>query len=460
MYHRDVPQIGGIAALARKRVAVFGAGLEGRCFAKLIAPECAELVVVDDGLRVAPQGAAPLDGLEVLRPSVLEERGFDFVVHSPGISRHDERLAAAARLGAVVTTPTALFLEDFSDRRVIGVTGSKGKTTTSMLTAAVLESSGLRVALAGNIGRPVTELYGDDDHDAFVVELSSFQTAEVTCSPTVGVLTLLSPDHLDWHRGLENYYGDKLRLFTRREAVPVAVNGCCEEAVSRTAGLCGRVLYGAGGPVRLLEGRVVVEGLGPLDLDGFRLLGEHNLLNACGAVTAAVLLCGEPPDRAALELALCSVSAPRSRLEPVGTAGGVVYVDDALASNPEGTIAALRVFSGRKMALIVGGHDRGVDFGPLAGAIAACEPPPTVLFVGEAGAAIAEALGRLTPPPPVIAAGGLEEAVALASRVAGAEVVLFSPAAPTPQAEGSYLDRGRRFREALAAVGGPFVAGA
>jgi len=87
-------------------------------------------------------------------PSVLEDRRFDFVVHSPGVSRYDERLAAAARLGAVVTTPTALFLEDFQDRRVVAVTGSKGKTTTAMLTAGALGAYGLDVALAGNIGRP------------------------------------------------------------------------------------------------------------------------------------------------------------------------------------------------------------------------------------------------------------------------------------------------------------------
>ena len=106
----------------------------------------------------------------------------------PGVSRYDERLVAAARLGAVVTTPTALFLEDFQDRRVVAVTGSKGKTTTAMLTAAALGAYGLDVALAGNLGRPLTELYDDGAHDVFVVELSSFQAADVTVSPSVGVL--------------------------------------------------------------------------------------------------------------------------------------------------------------------------------------------------------------------------------------------------------------------------------
>ncbi|MGA3352516.1 MAG: UDP-N-acetylmuramoyl-L-alanine--D-glutamate ligase [Acidimicrobiales bacterium] len=450
-----MPLIGGVAALVGKRVAVFGAGIEGRCFARRVGPSCAELVVLDDlaGDPLAPdavrrrlaQGSASFD---VQPPSVLEEHPFDFVVHSPGVSRYDERLVAAALSGAVVTTPTALFMEDFSDRQVVAVTGSKGKTTTAMLTAAVLRARGLDVALAGNIGRPVTELYEDDSHDAFVIELSSFQTAELTSAPTVGVLTLLAPDHLDWHRGLENYYTDKLRLFSLRRDVPVAVNGCCEEAVTRTAELAGRVLYGEGGPVRLEKSEVIAPGLGPLDLGGFQLLGDHNLLNACGALTAALLLTGGLGDKERLERELSSVTAPRCRLEPVGSRGAVSYIDDALASNPEGTLAALKVFAGTSVALIVGGHDRGVDYGPLARAIQESSPQPIVFLIGEAGSAIADALGLISSTAQSHLVSSLEEAVEVASSCPEIATVLFSPAAPTPPDEGSYLERSHRFRRA------------
>jgi len=455
VYHRSVPQIGGVAALAAKRVAVFGAGMEGQCFARRFGPSFAELVLLDDLAEDRSfsgasrrQQAAERAGLELEPPSVLEERGFDYVVHSPGISRFDERLLSAKRLGAVVTTPTALFMEDFSDKRIVAVTGSKGKTTTAMLTTAVLGAYGLDVALGGNVGRAVTEWYDDDDHDVFVVELSSYQTAEVTSAPSIGVLTLLAPDHLEWHRGLETYYEDKLRLFSLRPGLPVAVNGCCDEAVARTSQLTGRLLYGRGGPVRLQGTAVVASDLGQLDLGGFQLLGEHNLVNACGAVTAAVLATGEPPAKKLLEAALCSVSAPRSRLQPVGVLGGVSYIDDALASNPEGTIAALKVFSGTQVALIVGGHDRGVDFTPLAQAIKACSPQPVVFLIDEAGEAIAAALEQISASARRQRVSSLEGAVEIASSLAGIAVVLFSPAAPTPADQGSYLDRGRRFRQA------------
>jgi len=459
VYHRSVPRIGGVAALSGKRVAVFGAGMEGQAFARLVGPSCAELVVLDDlaGGQAASGGPGPRDlgtalaDLNVRSPAVLEERRFDVVVHSPGVSRYDDRLLEAVRLGAVVTTPTALFMEDFSDRRVVAVTGSKGKTTTAMLTAAALCAHGLDVAIAGNIGRPVTELYDDDAHDVFVVELSSFQTAEVTMSPTVGVLTLLAPDHLDWHRGLENYYDDKLRLFSQRGDVPVAVNGCCDEAVARSSELAGRVLYGSGGPVRLEASRIVASELGLLDLGDFRLLGDHNLLNACGAITAGMLLTGEMPDAKHLEHELCMVTAPRSRLEPIASVNGVSYIDDALASNPGGTIAAVSVFSGRQVALIVGGFDRGLDYEPLARAIESSSPRPVVFFMGPAGAAIAAALERMSGQARREEVGSLEAAVEIASRLAGIEAVVFSPAAPTPHDEGTYLERSERFRLAAAA---------
>jgi len=457
VYHRGVPLIGGVAALAGKRVAVFGAGMEGRSFAQRVGQSCAELVIVDDAAAgrtdfAAPRqaSAAELAELGVEAPSVLEEHRFDFVVHSPGVSRYDERLAAAARLGAVVTTPTALWLEDFRDRPIVAVTGSKGKTTTAMLTAAVLGAYGLDVALAGNIGRPVTELYDDNAHDAFVVELSSFQAADVTTSPSVGVLTLLAPDHLDWHRNVTNYYEDKLRLFSHRNDLPVAVNGCCDEAVARTSRLAGRVLYGKEGPVHLEGASLVVSGLGPLDLGGFQLLGEHNLVNACGAVTAGLLLTGDLPDRDRLERELSAVTAPRSRLEPIGEIGGIDFVDDALASNPEGTLAGLRAFAGRRVALIVGGHDRGVDYTPLALAMEAASPQPVVFWIGDAGKAIAEALDGISSSVDRQPAPSLEVAVDLASSCPRVGVVLFSPAAPTPHGEGTYLDRSRRFRHAAA----------
>ncbi len=220
----------------------------------------------------------------------------------------------------------------------------------------------------------------------------------------------------------------------------------------RSSWLAGRVLYGKSGPVRLEAGQVVVSDLGPLDLGEFQLLGEHNLLNACGAVTAALLITGELPDQKRLERRLSTVTAPRSRLEPLGDIDGVSYIDDALASNPEGTVAALQAFAGRRVALIAGGHDRGLDYTPLARAIDSSLPQPVVFLIGDAGAAIGAALDDISSGVQRQPVPSLEVAVDFASSRRDIAVVLFSPASPTPRDEGSYLDRSRRFRR-VAGIG-------
>ena len=146
------------------------------------------------------------------------------------------------------------------------------------------------------------------------------------------------------------------------------------------------------------------------------------------------------------------MSAPRSRLEPIGDLDGVSYIDDALASNPEGTVAAVKALAGRRIALIVGGHDRGLDYAPLARTIDSSSPQPVVFWIGEAGAAIAAALDEISSSVKRQPVPSLEEAVGLASARPEVSVVLFSPASPTPRDEGSYLDRSERFRR-VAGVG-------
>jgi UDP-N-acetylmuramoylalanine--D-glutamate ligase len=199
--------------------------------------------------------------------------------------------------------------------------------------------------------------------------------------------------------------------------------------------------------VRLEHSEVVVPEIGPLDLGGFQLLGEHNLLNVCGALTGGLLLTGGLGDKGRLERELSSVTAPRCRLEPIGSLDGVGYIDDALASNPEGTLAALKVFAGTEVALIVGGHDR--DYGPLARAIQESSPQPIVFLIGEAGAAIAGVLEQISSTATCHREPSLEAAVDHAASYRQVATVLFSPAAPTPREEGNYLDRSRRFRHAV-----------
>jgi UDP-N-acetylmuramoylalanine--D-glutamate ligase len=443
--------------LSRQRVAVWGMGQEGLAMARLLIERGSSPLLIDDQVEsAAGRVAADLSaGMPVLAPDRVDWSGLDVVVRAPGVSRYRSELAAAESAGATVTTATAIWLEDFHDAPVLAITGTKGKSTTASLAASILDQLGLSVALAGNIGEPVTELYGRDPVDAYVVEVSSYQAADVTVSPRVCVLTSLAPDHLDWHGGEEAYYRDKLRLITAGPSGSLAVNAGSAEAVKRTADHPDRMLFG-------MSGRVQFEPAGMISIDGARWLssgrlrvpGEHNLANLCGAIAGVWLLRGEPPSAEAVTAAVDGYDGLPSRCRTVGARDGLTFVDDALASNPFATGASVAAFPGRELTVILGGADRGIDLRPLADALAARRPTPKVVVLLPDPARMVAALTGAGTGLSVETAAHLEEAVAtaIASTPMGG-VVLFSPAAPTPEGEGGYRQRSREFIAATGLIG-------
>jgi len=475
----------GASRLDGARVAVWGIGAEGQAATELARRHGATVTVVDDRAgEIAGQAAdrgsrhQPSVGpvADVLAPAVLADSRFDVVVRSPGVSRYRPELQAAAAAGAVVTTLTGLWLEDFADAPVIAVTGSKGKTTTAVLAAAALRATGRRVALAGNMGRPVAELYeqpsGEPPPDAYVLEVSSFQAADLTVSPRVGVLTLLAPDHLDWHGSYERYVADKCNLFAHRSDMVVAVNAADPAAWAATATLGGRVGYGAPGMAIAPAGTVTTPGVwvdgapylaaDQLGASRLALRGAHNLVNLCGALSAVRALVGGLPAPAALLDQLDQLDPLDSRLHTVARGGGVEFVDDALASNPAGAVAALATFAGRPLCLVAGGADRGVALATLVDALRRHEPPAAVVVLGPMGARLAaelaaEPTATVRCQAATSVADAVERAVAL---VGSGGVVLFSPGAPTPPAEGTYADRSAAFAAAATAAAARLSMGA
>ncbi len=433
--------------LCAGRVAVWGLGREGLAMVALLADRGVTAVLLDDR-----PGAGADDRTPVVAPGAMDWSGVDTVVRAPGVSRYRPELVAAGAAGVTVTTAMAVWLEDFADARVVAVTGTKGKSTTATLTADILRADGLEVALVGNIGVPVTDCYGAPPAGAYVVEVSSYQAADVTVSPSVCVLTSLAPDHLVWHGGEERYYRDKLRLIEAGPPGALAVSAGSAEAVRRTEGHPDRTLYGPDGRVRIDAAGVLLVDDAPLvDTAGLRAPGRHNRWNLCGAVAGALLLDGRSPSAGAVEAALHGFEPLPSRCRTVGERDGITFVDDALASNPFATAASLEAFTGRQLTLIVGGADRGVDPSGLVAALAARRPAPRVIVLPpEPGRLVASlAAGADTSPLVVEEAADLEDAVhrALAATPAGG-VVLFSPAAPTPEGEGGFAARSRQFVEA------------
>lgn len=445
--------------LRGRRVVVWGDGNEGRAAVRVLtrhAPPSSLVVVVDDPAAARVDGDVPvLAGAE----AEAAVAAADVIVKSPGVSPYHGRFAAR-RGNAEVTGGSALWFAETGGAHTIGVTGSKGKSTTSSLIAHVLGALGFDVTLAGNVGvAPLDVLDGDlsvppPSERRYVFELSSFQTSELRHSPEVGVLTAMFPEHLDWHETVARYYADKCNLFAHRVDAKVAMNADNTDVADRLSLVVGATPYGIDGSLHVDAMRVCdADGVAVVDLDGAGLRGRHNALNVAGALTA-VRLAGIDlvRNRDAVADAVGTFRPLAHRLEPIGTVAGRLVIDDGLSTAPQAAIAALAAYADRPVGIIVGGHDRGVDYGPLADALADRTVPVWVLGVPESGARIIPLVAERAR----IQGNHLyteqfddfDAAVARAlSMVPEGGVILLSPAAPSFGRFTNYVDRSRHFRE-------------
>ncbi len=450
--------------LAGRRVGVWGVRVEGAAsLRRLAALGVRPAAVVDDRVTGVVEGEAVMSssggGLEALA-------GCEVVIKSPGISRHSAEVAALEAGGVAVTGGLALWLSEHPGERVVCVTGSKGKSTTTAVAGHLAARLGRRPFVGGNIGEPPWDpaaVVPPGGADLWIVETSSFQAADVARSPGVVVVTSLSPDHLDWHGDVETYYADKLSLCTQPGAALTVANGD-DPVLAAHAGMLGpRVRWVPGPEGPAAGGTEWVEQLG--------LLGAHNRRNAllaAAALQAAGVEGADDPDRLA-EAARGFVRLP-SRLDPIAEVEGVTFVDDSLSTNVLPTLAALEVFADRRLALLAGGHDRGIDYLPLAAVLLAREAPTLLLALpdnGErilaalrAGAAGGRGAGRGASEQ-VPRAGALEARSVGALRDAVAEgwswarpdgVVLLSPAAASFGRFRDYRDRSAVFAGAVEAL--------
>jgi UDP-N-acetylmuramoylalanine--D-glutamate ligase len=425
---------------------VWGAGREGREAVRVLGPGNDVRLVVDD---VADPGAVALAGemaVPLLAATVEQLCEVDVIVRSPGVSRYRPELAATRAVGVEDTGLLSLWLADRGPRGLIGVTGTKGKSTTSWLCHALLEAGGHRAALAGNIGVPVTTV--DPSIPYVIVEVSSYQAADVVTSPAVGVLTALGEDHLPWHGSLEQYRADKLNLFGHAGLEHLVVNAADEVAVAATSGRPERIVSGDGG--WRLDGRALVGPNARVDL-GDVLGRAHYAIDALLATTAVEALLGAPVDAPAIATVAEGFTGLPSRQQLIASHAGVRYVDDALASNPAATIAALESFAESPVVLILGGADRGVDHGELIASVR--RRAVAVVLLSETGQRLAGDLATAPMPVVVLATDAVADAVEVAASLAvSGGVVLFSPAAPTPASVGTYEHRSAQFAAAVASL--------
>jgi UDP-N-acetylmuramoyl-L-alanine---L-glutamate ligase len=368
--------------------------------------------------------------------------GCDVLVRSPGVSIYRPELVALRAAGMPVTTATALWLAERGSANVIGVTGTKGKSTTAALAAHIARAAGHTVQLAGNIGVPALDLLEQDPAEVTVVELSSYQIADLAIGPEVALVTNVFREHTDWHGSEDVYRADKLRLLGL-EGVRVAIVGEREERVARAHPDIEVEVFGVSGGWEPTPTGISRDGEQALAREDLPLHGEHNAMNVCAALTALEALGVKPPPLAA---ALAGFRPLPHRLETVAEHDGVTWVDDSISTTPESALAALASFPGREIVLIGGGQDRGQDYSKLGRTLA--ERRLIVIGVPSTGPRLVAAAREAgLPDERALNASDMAGAVGLARGIATAgAVVLLSPAAPSYDHYANFEQRGERFR--------------
>jgi UDP-N-acetylmuramoylalanine--D-glutamate ligase len=412
-----------------RKVLVLGLARSGEAAALALARRGTAVRGVDrrediDAGRLRAAGVEVVLGAE--DPALLE--GVDLLVKSPGVPREAALVEAARERGLTIWSEIELGGLLLANP-VLGVTGTNGKTTTTELLGAIFRAADLPVAVAGNVGRPLTGLDGVIAPDAWVIcELSSFQLEDIDAfRPRVAVLLNLTPDHLDRHGTFEDYRAAKLRVFENQQEDDFAI---VPRGFEDVPGHGRRIEFAAGD-------ELPVDPLIP---------GEHNRENAAAA-TAAARAIGISDD--AIAEALRTFAGVPHRLELVREVGGVRFVNDSKATNPEAAERALSAYP-PGLRVILGGSRKGASYAGLA-RTARIAGVSCAYVIGEAADDIAEALA--SQGVRFRHSGDLETAVteSFADAERG-EVVLLSPACASYDQFRDFEERGERFRELVEAL--------
>jgi UDP-N-acetylmuramoylalanine--D-glutamate ligase len=430
-------------------IGVWGAGREIRSLAAQLAHRLPLARIAVVALDTDPDGdvraelAAPNASLVTGAEVTAALASCDVVVRSPGVSVHRPELRRLRAAGTPVTTATGLWLAERGGRGVIAVTGTKGKSTTAALLAHLARADGREVALAGNIGVPALDLLDRPSDELAVVELSSYQIADLQTGPEVAVVTNLFREHTDWHGSEEVYRTDKLRLLGLPGVRAVVVNARDAQLMEAARAAASRTLYGEPSGWDVASGGIALHGELVVEVAELPLRGEHNALNLCAAL-AGLSAFGISAPR--LPEALRGFRALPHRLEVVTERNRVLWVDDSISTTPESTLAALTSFDERKIVLLGGGQDRGQDYERLGRTLA--ERRASVVGLPTTGPRLVAAARRAgVPAPRAIETAGMEEAVACARTLAGpGTTVLLSPAAPSYDTYLNFQERAAHFR--------------
>lgn len=425
-----------------KKIAVLGLGIEGKDAINYLLSKKADITLYDqkaedelDFEGVDRSKIKVLIGKKYLSDGLKE---FDYIVRSPGVYRYLPEIVEAEKSGVKITSAIKIFFNE-APGKIIGVTGTKGKGTTSTLIYEILKSANKDVYLSGNIGKPYLGLLTKLTEDSWIVmEISSFQLIDMDSSPHIAVVLNITEDHMDWHKNIEEYIEAKKNIVSHQTVSDWAIINQ-EYETSKNFGAIGK-------------GQKVYFSKSALDKvykQDLLLRGEHNLENiAAGVETARVI----EIDEDIILKTVKSFKGLEHRLELVAEVNGVKYYNDSFATGPQPTIAAIKSFT-EPETLILGGSDKGLDFKELRSEIEIRENVTNLILIGEIGEKIGGGINgknvislKYAPMVKVV------ETAKEITKPGG--VVILSPAAASFDMFKNYKDRGNQFKNAVLGLKG------
>jgi UDP-N-acetylmuramoylalanine--D-glutamate ligase len=447
------------------RIAIIGWGIEGKSAFEYFGPEHEYLIASEQPLADFPEES---DKIKVQHLSAEKPAGItgnvadlsyldgiedcDKIVFTPTSRKNlEEKFKDNHDFWNKATTALDIFYETVNTKNIIGITGTKGKGTTSTLIYQMLQAAGKRAYLGGNIGRSVLDFVRDVQADEWVVlELSNFQLYRFNHSPHIAVCLMIAPEHLDWHPDFNDYLEAKANLFANQLPEDIAVyfdaNEYSRQLAYRSAGV--KIPYYQTPGARVREDGKIVIGEPEVEIiskDEIKLLGEHNLQNVCAAVTA-VWQVSQNID--VIKQVLTTFTGLEHRLEFVRELDGIKYYDDSFGTSPTTAIVAIESFKQPKV-MILGGSDKGVPFDELADEVVN-NNVKHVITIGKTGPKIAELLRQKGFNDITEGANTMEEIVRAAREKAQeGDVVLLSCADASFDMFKDYKDRGNKFKQAV-----------
>lgn len=431
------------------KLAILGYGNQGRAAYDYWSKKDCKITVCDSNTEISiPKDTNKRTGKDYLKN--LDD--FDLIVRSPAIHPNDIVATNNKAILEKVTSVTNEFFKVCPTKNIIGVTGTKGKGTTSTLITELLKSSGKTVHLAGNIGTPPLDLLKENiqPDDWVVLELANFQLIDLKYSPKIAVCVMIVPEHLDWHGQIEEYFEAKKQMFMHQNKEDIAIyygKNQYSKIISSPGN--GRKIPYYQTPGAIIENDdIVIDNQSICSIDEIKMLGKHNLQNICAAITTFWQIEQNISD---IRRVITTFEGLPFRVELRREVNNIKYYNDSFASNPGATIAAIEAVPEPKV-LLIGGHERGIQLDELLDAIANNKDSIRKIIVyGAAAERIVNDLAKIKYENYILSEDkNMDDIVTTATKIAHpGDAVVLSPGFASFDMFKNFEKRGEAFNRAV-----------